>query len=54
MTVLAARLAEVERLRSGAQMDTFKVTGPAEWGRQIRSKSPTFPAKPHEDSSQTP
>ena len=37
MTVLAARLAEVERLRSGAQMDSFKVTGPAEWGRQIRS-----------------
>jgi len=37
MTVLAARLAEVERLRSGAEMDTFKVSGPAEWGRQIRS-----------------
>lgn len=37
MTVLAARLAELERLRSEKQMNTMKVSGPAEWGRQIRS-----------------
>lgn len=37
MVVLAARLAEVERLRAGEAMSHMKVTGPAEWGRQIRS-----------------
>ncbi|MEA2552311.1 MAG: peptide chain release factor 2, partial [Fimbriimonadaceae bacterium] len=37
MTVLAARLAEVERLRGAEAMSHMKVTGPAEWGRQIRS-----------------
>lgn len=37
MTVLAARLAELERLDSESKMKAFKTTGPAEWGRQIRS-----------------
>lgn len=37
MTVLAARLAEVERLDSEQRMNAMKVAGPAEWGRQIRS-----------------
>lgn len=37
MTVLAARVAEVERLQSEKKMNLMKVTGPAEWGRQIRS-----------------
>ncbi len=37
MVVLAARVAEVERLRSEKKLSAMKVTGPAEWGRQIRS-----------------
>ncbi len=37
MTVLAARVAEVERLRSEKDLNAMKVSGPAEWGRQIRS-----------------
>ena len=37
MSVLLARLGEVERLRAAGDMNTMKVTGPAEWGRQIRS-----------------
>ncbi|MCE9560000.1 MAG: peptide chain release factor 2 [Armatimonadetes bacterium] len=38
MTVLAARLAEVQRLADEKKMNTFKGDGgPAEWGRQIRS-----------------
>ncbi len=37
MTVLAARLAELERLGADEKMKAFKTTGPAEWGRQIRS-----------------
>ncbi len=38
MTVLAARLAEVQRVESGAKMKALKGdSGPAEWGRQIRS-----------------
>ena len=37
MTVLASRVAEVERLSSEERMNTMKVSGPAEWGRQIRS-----------------
>lgn len=37
MSVLLARLAEVERLRQEGKMSTMKVSGPAEWGRQIRS-----------------
>ncbi len=38
MTVLAARLAEVERLRSDAAVNVLKGDGgPAAWGRQIRS-----------------
>lgn len=38
MTVLAARLAELERLNSENKMKALKGdTGPAEWGRQIRS-----------------
>ena len=37
MTVLAARLAELERLGAEQKMRAMKTTGPAEWGRQIRS-----------------
>lgn len=37
MTVLAARLAELERLGADEKLKAFKTTGPAEWGRQIRS-----------------
>jgi len=38
MLVLAARIAEVDRLQGGARMKAIKAdTGPAEWGRQIRS-----------------
>jgi peptide chain release factor 2 len=37
MTVLAARLAERERLSSEQRLKSFQVSGPAEWGRQIRS-----------------
>jgi peptide chain release factor 2 len=37
MTVLAARVAEVERLGADEKMRALKTTGPAEWGRQIRS-----------------
>lgn len=37
MTVLAARLAEMERLSSEQKMAALKDSGPAEWGRQIRS-----------------
>ena len=38
MTVLAARLAEVNRLQDESKMKMLKGdTGPAEWGRQIRS-----------------
>jgi peptide chain release factor 2 len=38
MLVLASRIAEVERLQGEARMKAIKGdTGPAEWGRQIRS-----------------
>jgi peptide chain release factor 2 len=37
MSVLLARLAEVERLRAEGSLKAMKVSGPAEWGRQIRS-----------------
>lgn len=37
MSVLLARLAEVERLQQEGKMSSMKVSGPAEWGRQIRS-----------------
>jgi peptide chain release factor 2 len=37
MSVLLAKLAEVERLRALGNLNTMKITGPAEWGRQIRS-----------------
>src|SRR5437868_8987 len=37
MTVLAARLAEVERLDAEHKMNAMRDSGPAEWGRQIRS-----------------
>jgi peptide chain release factor 2 len=37
MTVLLARLSELERRNSEQKMKTFMVSGPAEWGRQIRS-----------------
>lgn len=37
MLVLASRLAEVERANADQKMSTMKVSGPAEWGRQIRS-----------------
>jgi peptide chain release factor 2 len=37
MTVLAARLAELERSDADQKMRLLKDAGPAEWGRQIRS-----------------
>ncbi len=37
MSVLAARLIEVQRAESAEKMRTMMVSGPAEWGRQIRS-----------------
>ena len=37
MTVLAARLAELEKEKGAEAMSHMKVSGPAEWGRQIRS-----------------
>ncbi len=37
MVVLAARLAERERLSAEEKANQLKVSGPAEWGRQIRS-----------------
>jgi len=37
MTVLAARLADLERLGADEKMRALKTSGPAEWGRQIRS-----------------
>ncbi|MBC8066526.1 MAG: peptide chain release factor 2 [Chlorobia bacterium] len=37
MMVLLARLSELERVNSAERMKTMMVTGPAEWGRQIRS-----------------
>lgn len=55
MTVLAARLAEVERLRGEEQLSTFKVSGPAEWGRQIRSYvfQPYTMVKDHRTGNET-
>jgi peptide chain release factor 2 len=37
MLVLAARLSELERASSQEKMKSYMVSGPAEWGRQIRS-----------------
>ena len=37
MMVLLARLSELERATSKEKMRTYMVSGPAEWGRQIRS-----------------
>lgn len=37
MTVLAARLMEVQRAASDKEIRAMGVSGPAEWGRQIRS-----------------
>jgi len=37
MLVLSARLAELQRKNSEEKMKTMMVSGPAEWGRQIRS-----------------
>lgn len=37
MVVLLARISEVERKHSEEKMKTMMVSGPAEWGRQIRS-----------------
>jgi peptide chain release factor 2 len=37
MMVLLARLSELERVSSQEKMRTYMVSGPAEWGRQIRS-----------------
>lgn len=37
MSVLLAKVSEVERLRAAGDITAMKVTGPAEWGRQIRS-----------------
>ncbi len=55
MTVLAARLAEVQRLQAEQNLSTFKVTGPAEWGRQIRSyvMQPYTMVKDHRTAHET-
>lgn len=37
MTVLLARLADLDRRQTGEKLRAMAVTGPAEWGRQIRS-----------------
>lgn len=37
MAVLAARLSELQRVASDEKMKAMGVSGPAEWGRQIRS-----------------
>jgi peptide chain release factor 2 len=37
MVVLLARVSEVERSENKEKMKSFMVSGPAEWGRQIRS-----------------
>jgi peptide chain release factor 2 len=37
MSVLIARLSELERLTAEGKMKAMQVSGPAEWGRQIRS-----------------
>jgi peptide chain release factor 2 len=37
MMVLAARLSELERASNQERMKAYMVSGPAEWGRQIRS-----------------
>ncbi len=37
MSVLLAKLSEVERLNAEGKLHAMKVGGPAEWGRQIRS-----------------
>jgi peptide chain release factor 2 len=37
MLVLAARVSELERASSQEKMKSYMVSGPAEWGRQIRS-----------------
>lgn len=37
MSVLLARLSELERLQQEGKVSSMKVSGPAEWGRQIRS-----------------
>lgn len=55
MTVLAARLAELERLKSMNQLNAMKVSGPAEWGRQIRSyvMQPYTMVKDHRTAHET-
>lgn len=56
MTVLAARLAEVERNSSEEKMKSLKGdTGPAEWGRQIRSyvMQPYTMVKDHRTGAET-
>lgn len=55
MTVLAARLAELQRQQAEQHMSTMKVTGPAEWGRQIRSyvMQPYTMVKDHRTAHET-
>lgn len=55
MTVLAARLAELERIQAEQHLNTMKVTGPAEWGRQIRSyvMQPYTMVKDHRTAHET-
>jgi peptide chain release factor 2 len=55
MTVLAARLAELQRKQAEQHMNTMKVTGPAEWGRQIRSyvMQPYTMVKDHRTAHET-
>lgn len=56
MSVLLARLAEVERLRAEGNMSAMKVSGPAEWGRQIRSyvMQPYTMVKDHRTGFESP
>jgi peptide chain release factor 2 len=55
MMVLAARLSELERLDSEAKLKSFKSSGPAEWGRQIRSyvMQPYTMVKDHRTAHET-
>jgi peptide chain release factor 2 len=55
MTVLAARIAEVQAREAEAKMGTMKVSGPAEWGRQIRSyvMQPYTMVKDHRTAHET-
>lgn len=55
MVVLMARLSELERQNSEQKMKTYMVSGPAEWGRQIRSyvMQPYTMVKDHRTGQET-